>query len=118
MRLSTLLAPNRGALRAWGLAIALASVVLPSLLRGPIFSQPPFPLAVLWAAYGWAAEDEGDWRAPVALALMGLLHDQLSGGPLGPFAFIYLATYLIGRGAQAFYHFKVRREFRSGQAIH
>ena len=99
MNVAAFLAPNRAALRAWGLALALASVVLPAIFRGPLFSQPPFPLAALWAAYGWAAEDEGDWRAPAALAALGLLHDQLSGGPLGPFAFIYLATYLIGRGA-------------------
>lgn len=90
---------SRGALRAWGLALAIASVVLPALPLGPLFAQPPMPLAVLWAAYGWAAEDESGWRAPVALAALGLLHDQLAGGPYGLFAAIYLSAYLFGRTA-------------------
>ncbi|MBX3430277.1 MAG: hypothetical protein KF779_11920 [Hyphomonadaceae bacterium] len=90
-------APSRGALRAWGMVIAVLSVILPALPLGPLFAQPPLPLAVLWAAYGWAAEDESGWRAPVALALLGLLHDQLAGGPYGLFAGIYLSAYLAGR---------------------
>jgi cell shape-determining protein MreD len=53
----------------------------------------------LWAAYGWAAEDESGWRAPVTLTVLGLLHDQLAGGPYGLFAVLYLAAYLVGRGA-------------------
>ncbi len=85
-------------LRAWGFALALASVILPALPLGPLFAQPPLPLAALWAAYGWAAEDETGLGAPIALALMGLLHDQLAGGPLGLFMAIYLSAYLIGRG--------------------
>jgi cell shape-determining protein MreD len=84
-------------LRAWGLVFAIASVVLPALPLGPLFAQPPLPLAVLWAAYGWAAEDESGWRAPVTLAVLGLLHDQLAGGPYGLFVLVYLAAYLIGR---------------------
>lgn len=97
MNAFSLRAPNRRALRLWGLAIAVASVVLPALPMGPLFAQPPMPLAVLWAAYGWAAEDNSGWRAPVALAMLGLLHDQLAGNPYGVFATIYLAAYLIGR---------------------
>ena len=92
-------APSRGVLRAWGLALAVASVILPALPMGPLLAQPPLPFAVLWAAYGWAAEDESGWRAPIALALLGLLHDQLAGGPYGLFMLIYLAAYLIGRVA-------------------
>ena len=92
-------APSRGVLRAWGLALAVASVILPALPLGPLFAQPPLPLAVLWAAYGWAAEDETGWRAPVALAMLGLVHDQLAGGPYGLFAVLYLSAYLIGRVA-------------------
>jgi hypothetical protein len=92
-------APSRRVLRAWGLVLAVASVILPALPMGPVFAQPPMPLAVLWAAYGWAAEDESGWRAPVALAILGLLHDQLAGGPYGLFAVLYLAAYLVGRGA-------------------
>jgi cell shape-determining protein MreD len=90
-------APSRGALRAWGFALAVASVVLPALPLGPLFAQPPMPLAVLWAAYGWAAEDESGWRAPMLLAVLGLLHDQLAGGPYGLFAAIYVSAYLVGR---------------------
>jgi hypothetical protein len=91
-------APSRGVLRAWGFAFALASVILPALPLGPLFAQPPMPLAVLWAAYGWAAEDESGFRAPVTLALLGLLHDQLAGGPYGLFMALYLSAYLLGRG--------------------
>jgi hypothetical protein len=92
-------APSRKSLRGWGVALAVASVVLPSLPLGPLFAQPPIPLAVLWAAYGWAAEQESGWRVPMALAVLGLLHDQLAGGPYGLFPLIYLAAYLLGRGA-------------------
>lgn len=90
---------NRSVLRFWGFLIACLSVVLPALPLGPLFEQPPMPLAVLWAAYGWAAEDESGWRAPVTLALLGLVHDQLSYNPYGLFATIYLSAYLAGRVA-------------------
>ena len=90
-------APSRNVLRTWGLVLAVLSVSLPAVPLGPLFAQPPMPLAVLWAAYGWAAEDESGWRAPLALAALGLLHDQLAGGPYGLFAGIYLSAYLIGR---------------------
>ncbi len=92
-------APSGGVLRAFGLALAVASVVLPALPLGPLFAQPPLPLAVLWAAYGWAAEDEISWTAPVVLAALGLLHDQLAGGPYGLFVALYLSAYLAGRVA-------------------
>ena len=91
--------PSRRALRAWGLPFAVASVILPALPLGPLLAQPPLPLAVLWAAYGWAAEDESGWRAPLTLALLGLLHDQLAGGPYGLFPVLYLSAYVVGRGA-------------------
>ena len=77
----------------------MLSVVAPALPLGPLFAQPPFPLAVLWAAYGWAAEDQSPWRAPVLLAALGLLHDQLAGGPYGLFMALYLSAYLFGRVA-------------------
>jgi hypothetical protein len=92
-------APSRAVLRAWGFALAVASVILPALPLGGLFAQPPIPLAVLWAAYGWAAEDESSWRAPVILALLGILHDQMAGGPYGLFPALYLSAYLIGRVA-------------------
>lgn len=91
--------PSRGALRAFGFALAVASVILPALPLGPLFAQPPMPLAALWAAYGWAAEDESGWGAPLALAGLGLLHDQLAGGPYGLFVALYLSAYLVGRVA-------------------
>jgi hypothetical protein len=97
MNALSLRAPSRRVLRAWGFLFAVASVVLPALPMGPLFAQPPMPLAVLWAAYGWAAEDESGWRAPVTLTLLGLLHDQLAGGPYGLFMLLYLSAYLIGR---------------------
>lgn len=92
-------APSREFLRAIGLALAVASVILPALPLGPLFAQPPLPLAVLWAAYGWAAEDESSWRAPIVLALLGLAHDHLAGGPYGLFMALYLSAYVFGRGA-------------------
>lgn len=92
-------APSRRVLRAFGLILAIASVMLPALPLGPAFAQPPLPLAVLWAAYGWAAEDESGWRAPLTLTVLGLLHDQLAGGPYGLFPVLYLAAYLVGRAA-------------------
>lgn len=95
----SLRAPGRRSLRAWGLVLAVASVILPALPLGPLFAQPPLPLAVLWAAYGWAADDDSGWRAPLTLTLLGLLHDQLAGGPYGLFVLIYLSAYLIGRVA-------------------
>ncbi len=95
--MNALRVPSRGVLRAWGFAFAVLSVILPALPLGPVFAQPPLPLAVLWAAYGWAAEDESGWRAPVTLALLGLLHDQLAGGPYGLFVVLYLSAYLVGR---------------------
>lgn len=92
-------APSRAALRAWGFALAVASVIAPALPLGALFAQPPLPLAVLWAAYGWAGEDESSWRAPIVLAALGLLHDQLAGGPYGLFVALYLSAYIVGRGA-------------------
>lgn len=104
---SPLLAPSRGVLRFWGVVIAALSVILPSLSHW--FAQPPLPLAVLWLAYGWAAEEEGEargdhWlqqvmalRAPIVLALLGLLQDELANNPLGLMMAIYLFAFLIGR---------------------
>lgn len=87
---------SRSFLRACGLALAVASVILPAL---PFFNQPPLPLAVLWLAYGWAAEGGVNLRAPLALMALGLLHDQLAGGPYGVFPVLYLSAYVIGREA-------------------
>lgn len=99
MNVFTPRAPSRRALRASGFALAVASAILPALPLGPLFAQPPIPLAVLWAAYGWAAEDENGWRAPMTLAMLGLLHDSMAGGPYGLFVVIYVGAYLIGRVA-------------------
>ncbi|NWG52266.1 MAG: hypothetical protein HXY28_00955 [Hydrogenophilaceae bacterium] len=88
---------KRGASRGLGLALAVLSVILPALPFGPLFAQPPMPLAALWAAYGWAADDDGSWRRPALVAALGLLHDQMSGGQYGLFAALYLVAFLIGR---------------------
>ncbi len=84
----------RSSFRFAGLILACACVVLPSL---PWFAQPPVPLAPLWCAYGWAAEGDDRWPAPVALALMGLVQDQLAGGPLGFYALIFVSAYGVGK---------------------
>jgi len=88
---------KRGASRSFGFVLALLSVILPALPFGPLFAQPPMPLAVLWAAYGWAADDDGSWRRPVLIAALGLLHDQASGGQYGLFAALYLIAFLTAR---------------------
>lgn len=89
---------RRSTLRFFGFLLACICVIAPAL---PWFSQPPLPIAALWCAYGWAAEDEehGGWKAPAALALLGLVQDQMSGGPLGFYALIFVVTYLIGKVA-------------------
>ncbi|HVY04291.1 MAG TPA: hypothetical protein VG983_11600, partial [Caulobacterales bacterium] len=49
------------------------------------------------AAYGWAAEGENGWRAPVTLAALGLLQDQMTGGPLGFSVLFFLVAYFLAR---------------------
>lgn len=103
---STFLTPDtqRGGLRLIGLIVAVVSVILPAFPLGPLAAHPFTPMAVLWAAYGWAAEAEDTeridalrgMRAPATLAALGLLQDQLAGGPPGLYMILYLAAYLIG----------------------
>jgi rod shape-determining protein MreD len=88
---------RKGAARAVGLALAIATVIAPALPLGPLVAQPPLPLGVLWAAYGWAADDDGTWRRPTLLFALGLLHDQMSGGPFGLYPALYLIAFLMGR---------------------
>ncbi|MGE3302729.1 MAG: hypothetical protein AB7M12_06415 [Hyphomonadaceae bacterium] len=87
---------RRSSLRFVGLALALICIIAPVM---PWFAQPPLPIAALWCAYGWAADGDGGWRAPTALAGLGLLQDQLAGGPLGFYALVFVIAYLIGRVA-------------------
>ncbi len=106
MRALTFLTPDtkRGGLRLIGLMVAVASVIVPAFPLGPAAAHPWTPMAVLWAAYGWASEVEDTERvnairgarAPLTLAALGLLQDQLAGGPLGLFMLLYLGAYLIG----------------------
>ncbi len=86
-------------IRWFGLLLAVLSVVLPALPLGPLFAQPPLPLAVMWAAYGWASEPTPGWGAPVTLAVLGLVHDHFAFAPYGFFAALYLATFILGRVA-------------------
>jgi hypothetical protein len=85
--------------RALGLGLAILCLIGPALPLGPLAQSPPMPLGVLWCAFGWATLGETGWRAPAALAVLGLAHDVLSGGALGFFALLYLAAFLIGRTA-------------------
>jgi hypothetical protein len=103
---TTFLTPDskRGGLRLIGFVAAVVSVILPAFPLGPLAAHPWTPMAVLWAAYGWAAEADETERvlplrgiqAPATLAALGLLQDQLAGGPLGLYMILYLAAYLIG----------------------
>lgn len=88
---------KRSGLRLVGLVLALACTVLPALPLGPLVQQPPIPVAALWAAYGWAADGDDSWRAPVSLAVLGLVQDQLAGGPLGFYVVIFVSAYFIGQ---------------------
>jgi cell shape-determining protein MreD len=101
--MTAILAPaaRRGVLRMIGFIIAVLSVIVPSLPFGDLVAQPPLPLAVLWAAYGWAADDDGSWRRPAVLALLGFVHDQMAGRPYGLHAALYLIAFLVGRVAAA-----------------
>jgi hypothetical protein len=97
-------ASTQGGARFVGFLLAIISVILPAFPLGPLAAPPWAPLACLWAAYGWAAEAiETEkihrWRgvrAPLILAVLGLLHDQFAGGPLGLYAILYVATFMIG----------------------
>lgn len=103
---TALLTPDtqRGGLRLIGFVVAVVSVIVPAFPLGALAAHPLAPMAVLWAAYGWAAEGQEmeridalrGIRAPATLAALGLLQDQLAGGPLGLYMILYLAAYLIG----------------------
>jgi hypothetical protein len=98
--MTAILAPGarRSALRMIGFVIAVVSVIVPALPFGDLVAQPPLPLAVLWAAYGWASDDDGSWRRPTLLAVLGLIHDQMAGGQsYGLFVALYLVAFLVGR---------------------
>lgn len=100
---------KRGGLRAAGVALAIVCVIAPYFPLGPLAQPPWAPMAPLWAAYGWASEAHeteklNSWRgvrAPFGLAALGLLQDQLGGGPIGLYAIMFLAAYLVGRFAAA-----------------
>jgi hypothetical protein len=97
-------ASTQGGLRLIGFLLAVVSVILPAFPLGMLAAPPWTPMACLWAAYGWAAEAVETekihrWRgvqAPLVLAGLGLVHDQFAGGPLGLYAILYVATFMIG----------------------
>lgn len=51
-----------------------------------------WPLAPLWAAYGWSRGGPSV-RSAVMLFALGLLQDTISGGPLGLWPFAYVGAY-------------------------
>lgn len=78
------LAPGFGVLLLVGL-VSLAPVSLGGF-------GAPWPLALVWAAAGWARS--GPLVVPALLvALAGLWLDGVTGGPVGAWAFVGLAAY-------------------------
>lgn len=51
-----------------------------------------WPLAPLWAAYGWSRGGPSV-RSALVLFALGLLQDTVSGGPLGLWPFAYVGGY-------------------------
>lgn len=51
-----------------------------------------WPLGPLWAAYGWSRGGPSV-RSALALFVLGLLQDTISGGPLGLWPFAYVGAY-------------------------
>lgn len=88
--------------RSFGLLLAIACTVFPSLPFGVILSQPPTPFAAMWLAYGWAADRNGGWRAPLVILVLGLTQDWLAGGPLGLYALMFMSAYVLGGRAADF----------------
>jgi hypothetical protein len=86
---------------ALGLALAAYSVIAPAFPIGVLGATPWVPLAVVWAAYGWASQPEPGVLPPLTLFAFGLIHDQFAGGPIGLFAMLYPLAFLIGRLATA-----------------
>ncbi|MFZ4122685.1 MAG: hypothetical protein ACOYKM_13585 [Caulobacterales bacterium] len=82
--------------RRVGWALAIFSAVAPALPFGPLFAQPPWPMAPLWLAFGLATTGGVASRAMLALFAIGIVHDQFAGGPFGLFALIYVSAYLFG----------------------
>jgi hypothetical protein len=85
-------------LGALGLALAVFCALAPALPWGPMFAQPPIPLAGLWVAFGLATDREGKarmWSGPLLLVLLGLLQDLLLGAPPGFHALLFVGCYLI-----------------------
>jgi hypothetical protein len=99
MNAGSLLSPQfqRSLARSGGLLLAIVLILVPAFSSLAWLASPPLPMGVLWAAYGWAAQGEAGWRAPLGLVALGLLQDQIAGGPLGFFTVLYLAAFLIGR---------------------
>jgi len=85
-------------LRALGLALAVICAIAPALPLGPLFAQPPLPMAGLWVAFGYATERENKpraWLDPLILALLGWLQDVFAGGPFGLHALLFVGAYVL-----------------------
>lgn len=88
-------------LRAFGLALAVLCIMAPVLPWGPVFAQPPVPLAGLWVAFGLATEREGkarSWSGPLLLVLLGLLQDLSAGASPGFHPLLLIGGYGIAWG--------------------
>jgi cell shape-determining protein MreD len=94
--MSAALAMPRAA-RVLGYVLAIICVIAPALKLGPLFAQPPLPMAALWLAFGRASDATLTWSTVLWLAGLGLLHDQLAYGPYGLYAALYLSAYVFGR---------------------
>lgn len=72
------------------LVLGLSALLLVPARIGPF--PFPWPLALIWVAYSWSAAGP-TIRATIALFILGLWHDALTGGPIGAWVLIGFAAY-------------------------
>jgi len=73
---------------------AVIAAVLPYGSAGSIPLAPLFPLAAIY----FFVLTRPTLITPIAVFAIGIFHDLLSGGPLGLWALVYLASYGVGAG--------------------
>lgn len=74
-----------------GLFCVIAAV-MPYGTAGSITLAPIFPLAAIY----FFVLTRPAMMTPISVFLIGIFHDLLSGGPLGLWALVYLASYGVG----------------------